>query len=293
MQIGVSLPVRELKDDLAAIREFASVAEELGFTHLRIPEQIVRKDSGHLHEPLTLLAYLAACTSTIELVPSVLVLPARQTGLVAKQAAEVDILSGGRLRLGVGVGGSRREFQALGQDFETRGRRCSEQMQLLKRLWTEEQVVFEGEFHQLNGVGIDPLPIQRPIPMWIGGASLPSDAVLRRIGEYADGWFALCSPEEYPALRARIDGYAREAGRRPDDIGTESGLGIHGRTEPEWLRILDERKATGVSHLCMRTLGGELDAKGHIDALNHVHTVLSDRGDFEAMALRSGQEEMA
>ena len=177
VKIGVSLPVRELADDLAAIRDFAGLAEELGFTHLRIPEQIARKDSGHLHEPLTLLSYLAACTSAIGLVPSVLILPARQTVLVAKQAAEIDRLSGGRLRLGVGVGRSRAEFQALGQDFATRGRRCSEQMGLLKQLWTQDEVVFEGEFDQVDHVGIDPLPIQRPIPMWIGGASAPSEPV--------------------------------------------------------------------------------------------------------------------
>ncbi len=280
MKIGVSLPVRELVDDLSAIRDFAALAEELGFTHLRIPEQIVRKDSGHLHEPLTLLAYLAGCTTTIGLVPSVLVLPARQTALVAKQAAEIDILSGGRLRLGIGVGRSRHEFEALGQDFANRGRRCSEQMQLLRRLWTEEEVVFEGEFHRLNGAGIDPLPIQRPIPMWIGGASVPSEPVLRRIGEHADGWFALCAPEQYPALRARIDEYARKAGRDPHDVGAESGLGIHGRTEAEWLGILEERKATGVTHLCMRTLGGGLSAKQHLDTLRGIHRTLSEKGYF-------------
>ena len=278
MRIGVSLPVRELKDDLAAIRDFAALAEEQGFTHLRIPEQIARRQSGHLHEPLTLLAYLAGVTARIELVPSVLVLPARQTALVAKQAAEIDVLSGGRLRLGIGVGASRREFQALGQDFATRGRRCSEQMVLLKRLWTEEAVSFEGAFHTLRDVGIDPLPIQRPIPMWIGGASEPSEPVLRRIGEHADGWFALCAPEQYAALRARIDDFARAAGRDPAEIGAESGLGIHGRTEAEWLGILAARRENGVTHLCMRTLGGELDAKQHLDALTRIHRILRDEG---------------
>ena len=123
LRLGVSLPVRELRDDLAAIRDFAALAEQLGFTHLRIPEQIIRTESGHLHEPLTLLAYLSALTERIERVPSVLVLPTRQTALVAKQAAEIDVLSAGRLRLGIGVGNSRREYRALGQDFKTRGRR--------------------------------------------------------------------------------------------------------------------------------------------------------------------------
>jgi probable F420-dependent oxidoreductase len=278
LRIGVSLPVRELRDDLSAIREFASRAEALGFTHLRIPEQIIRKDSGHLHEPLTLLAYLAGCTQSIELVPSVLILPARQTALVAKQAAEIDILSGGRLRLGIGIGNSRREFAALGQTFETRGRRCSEQMRLLKRLWTEPQLSFDGEFDRLSQVGIDPLPIQRPIPMWIGAASVPSEPVLQRIGELADGWFALCSPAQYPDLRERIDAHARAAGRDPKTIGAESGLGIHGRSRSEWLGILQQRKNAGVTHLCMRTLGGELNADGHLEALTEIQRILIEEG---------------
>ena len=114
--------------------------------------------------------------------------------------------------------------------------------------------------------------------MWIGGASVPSEPVLRRIGEHADGWFALCSPEEYPDLRARIDAHARAVGRNPGDIGAESGLGVQGRTEAEWLGILKQRQATGVTHLCMRTLGGGLDAEGHLDALARVHGILCDMG---------------
>jgi probable F420-dependent oxidoreductase len=281
MKIGVSLPVRELRDDLSAIRDFAAQAEDLGFTHLRVPEQIVRKDSGHLHEPLTLLAYLAGCTRKIELVPSVLVLPARQTALVAKQAAEIDVLSGGRLRLGIGVGSSRREYQALGQDFGTRGRRCSEQMALLKRLWTEPQLSFDGEFDQLSKVGIDPLPVQRPIPMWIGAAPVPSESVLRRIGEHADGWFALCAPEQTRELRARIDAFATAAGRNPGDIGSESGLGVSGRSDAEWLEILEARQQTGITHLCMRTLGGDFDAKGHLAELARIHSILADQGHID------------
>jgi probable F420-dependent oxidoreductase len=280
LRIGVSLPVRELTDDIAAICDFAVLAEEIGYTHLRIPEQIVRQDSGHLHEPLTLLAYLAGKTSTIELVPSVLVLPARQTALVAKQAAEIDRLGGGRLRIGVGVGSSRREFEALGQDFASRGRRCTEQMQLLKRFWTERSVDFEGEFHSVKGVGIDPLPIQRPIPMWIGGAPAPSEPVLRRIGEHADGWFAICEPEEFAPLRDRIDEFARAAGRDPSEIGTECGLRTQGRTREEWLGILEARKRGGITHLCMRTLGADLDASGHLDELRSIQGILVEEGHW-------------
>ena len=153
-------------------------------------------------------------------------------------------------------------------------------MRLLKLLWTLPEVSFDGEFDQLSKVGIDPLPIQRPIPMWIGAAVLPSEPVLKRIGEHADGWFALCSPEEYPALRARIDEHARAAGRDPAAIGSESGIGIHGRTEEEWLGILHARKNAGATHLCMRTLGGELDAKGHLDALTRVHQILVEEGQL-------------
>ena len=276
MKIGVSLPVRELRDDLGAIRGFAQLAEELGFTHLRVPDQIARGDSGHLHESLTLLCWVAGCTRSIELVPSVVALPARQTVLFAKQAAEIDLLSNGRLRLGIGVGSSRREYASLGQDFRTRGRRCSEQMQLLRRLWTERVVSFAGEFDRVEENGIDPLPVQRPIPMWIGGASSPSPAVLERIGRHADGWFALCAPEQYAAIRARIDGHAREAGRDPAAIGAESGVGIHGRTDTEWLDLVAARRATGVTHLCMRTLGGELGAAAHLDALRHIRKRLDD-----------------
>lgn len=281
MRIGVSLPVRELKDDLTAIRDFAQLAEELGFTHLRIPDQVARKDSGHLHEPMTLLAWVAGFTKTIELVPSVIVLPARQTVLFAKQAAEVDVLSGGRLRLGIGIGIHKREYGSLGQDFRTRGRRCSEQMQLLRRLWTEPEVTFEGEFDRVSSNGLDPLPIQRPIPMWYGGQSVPVRPVLERIGRYADGWFALCAPEQYAEIRAQIDSFAREAGRDPSEIGAESGVGIHGRTDEEWLGIVEARRETGITHLCMRTLGGEFDAKGHLEALRHVRKRLDacwDRG---------------
>ncbi len=276
MKIGVSLPVRELRDDLGAIRDFAQLAEELGYTHLRIPEQIARPDSGHLHEPMTLLAWVAGFTRTIELVPSVIVLPARQTVLFAKQAAEVDRLSQGRLRLGIGVGGHRREYGSLGQDFATRGRRCTEQMQLLKRLWTEPRVTFEGEFDRVSKNGIDPLPIQRPIPMWIGGASVPSRPVLERIGRHADGWFAICAPEQFAAIRSEIDAVAREAGRDPAEIGAESGVGVPGRTEAEWLGIVEARRATGVTHLCMRTLGGDLDAGGHLSLLREIRQRLDD-----------------
>ena len=271
MKIGVSLPVRELENDLGAIREFAQAAEEIGLNHLRIPEQVIRPGNKHLHEPLTLLAWLAGCTHKIELVPSVLILPVRQTALVAKQTAEIDVLSGGRLRLGIGVGGSAPEYQAMGVDFHTRGTRCSEQMQLLRRLWREQQITFRGKFHTIIESGINPLPVNRHIDMWIGASSVPGDAVVKRIGELSDGWFVLASPEEYPELRTRIDKAAAAAGRDPHSIGTEAGVAVVGPREAEWKTRVSNWHKTGLTHLCLRTLGGDLQGgNAHIARLRGV-----------------------
>ena len=270
MKIGVSLPVRDMQDDLGAIKAFAQTAEELGFTHLRVPDQVLRPDSGHLHEPMMLMAYIAAVTETIELVPSVIVLPSRQTALLAKQAAELDRLSSGRLRLGIGVGGSREEYQAMGQTFETRGARCDEQLELLKLLWTKPSVDFDGRWDRVMGAGLNPLPIQQPIPIWIGARPVPSDAVVKRIGTHANGWFVLCSPAEFPDVSAKIAAAADAAGRDPNDIGTEAGVAVVGSREAEWQdRVIGWQKA-GLTHLCIRTLGGDLDTQGHIDKLGEI-----------------------
>ena len=271
MRIGISLPVRELQGDLGAIRAFAQTADELGYTHLRVPDQVLRPDSGYVHEPLTLLAYVAAITQKIELVPSVIVLPSRQTVLVAKQAAELDVLSGGRLRLGIGVGPSAEEYRALGADFRTRGDRCEEQMTLLKQLWTQPTVEFDGRWDTVSGAGLNPLPIQRPIPLWIGAQSVPIPRIRRRIGRLADGWFVLCTPEEFPAIQADILRAAETAGRSPQDIGTEAGIAVVGPREAEWRdRVAGWRRA-GLSHVCLRTLGGGLDAQGHLDTMRRVY----------------------
>lgn len=271
MRIGISLPVRELENDMGAIKAFAQTAEELGFAHLRVPDQVLRPASGHLHEPLTLMAYIAAITETIELVPSIIVLPSRQTALVAKQAAEIDILSGGRLRLGIGVGGNEAEYAAMGADFHTRGARCEEQIALLKLLWTRETVDFDGQWDKVSGAGLNPLPIQRPIPLWIGASGSPTPRILKRIGAQADGWFVLASPEDYPGLLAEIHREAKAAGRDPNSIGAEAGVAVVGEREAEWKdRVTGWHKA-GLSHLCLRTLGIGLDAEGHLDKMAQAH----------------------
>ncbi len=267
MKIGVSLPIRELKDDIGALVAFAQAADELGYSHLRVPDQVLRPNSGHLHEPLIALAYIAAATKNIELCPSVIVAPARQTVLLAKQLATLDAMSGGRVRLGIGVGGSAPEYEALGEDFHTRGRRCEEQIDLLRRLWTEETVDFDGRWDTVQGAGLDPLPVQRPIPIWIGAAGVPVPRILRRMGRQADGWFVLCSPEQFDDVKAEIDAAAVDAGRDPDEVGTEAGVAVVGAREAEWKDRVQGWQAKGVGRICLRTLGGGLDADGHIAKL--------------------------
>ena len=264
MRFGISLPVRELGDDIAAIKEFAQAAEELGFTHLRVPDQVIRADSGALHEPHTVMTFIAAVTSTIELVPSVIILPARPTVLVAKQAATLDSLSGGRLRLGIGVGRYPEEYEALGADFHNRGARCEEQMELLRLLWTQETVEFDGKWGKVSGAGLNPLPVQRPIPMWIGAAGVPVQRIRRRIGRQADGWFNLASPEEFGEVRDDIFREAEAAERDPKSIGIEAGVAVVGPREPEWKSRVAGWRDMGLTHICLRTLGGGLEAHEHI-----------------------------
>ncbi len=263
MRIGISLPVRELKDDLGALKAFAQAADDLGYTHLRVPDQVIRPKSGHLHEPLMVLSYIAAVTRRIELVPSVIVAPARQTALLAKQLASLERMAGGGVRLGLGVGGSAAEYAALGADFHTRGRRAEEQIDLLRRLWAERDVDFEGRWDRIDGNGIDPLP-SAAIPIWIGAAGVPVPRIRQRIGRQADGWFVLCDPEQFDALKADIDGAASAAGRDPAVIGTEAGVAVVGPREAEWQERVVGWRGKGLTHLCLRTLGGGLDADGHI-----------------------------
>ncbi len=270
MKIGISLPVRELENDLGAIKAFAEAADELGFAHLRVPDQVIRHGGGHLHEPMTILAYIAAVTSDIELVPSVIILPSRQTVLVAKQAAELDLLTGGRVRLGIGVGNNADEYLALGQDFKTRGARCVEQIELLRLLWTRETVEFEGNWDKVSGAGINPLPIQRPIPIWMGTASDPVVSVIKRLGRQTDGWFVICTPENYMAIMEKIREEARSAGRDPSTIGSEAGVAVVGPRESEWQDRVSGWREAGLTHVCLRTLGGKLKADEHVSTMRRV-----------------------
>ncbi len=262
MQLGVTLPGQHIPADPSAIADFAQAVEGLGFSHLVTIEHVAGADLTNrpdwdgrttledFHEPLVLFGYLAGMTRRLELVTDVVVLPQRQTVLVAQQAAEVDLLSGGRLRLGIGVGWVEPEFRALNQDYHTRGARIEEQIAVLRALWTQEVVTFHGRWHHIEEMGIRPRPRQRPIPIWLGGHV---EASYRRIGALGDGWMPLFDPveeaeEAYQAIE-RIHGYAREAGRDPHNIGIEAVVPLVGRTPDDWLRDVEGWRALGATHL--------------------------------------------
>lgn len=280
MRVGVVFPQTELGGDPGAVRAYAQQVEALGFTHILAYDHVVGADRNvhkgfegpydvetTFHEPFVMFGYLAAITS-LELVTGVIILPQRQTALVAKQAAEVDLLSSGRLRLGIGVGWNAVEYEALGEDFGNRGKRSAEQIALLRRLWTEPVVTFEGEFHRVTGAGLAPLPVQRPIPVWIGAASAPG---YRRAGRLADGWFPMMLPgPRLDEARAVVEQAAVEAGRDPGSIGMEGRVtwrGDAGAAAEE----LAGWAAAGASHVSVNTMGAGLKTvDDHLAALTTV-----------------------
>lgn len=266
MRIGISLPVRELGGDLGAIREFAQTAEHVGYTHLRVPDQLLRPGAGYIREPLMTLAFLAGITERIELVPSVIVAPARQTVLLARQVADLELLTRGRLRLGLGVGGNEAEYRALGQDFHTRGARLAEQIDLLRRLWREDVVTFSGRWDHVDGAGLNPRP-ERDIPIWIGGRGVPVVTVRHRIARRADGWFVTCGPHEYLEVREDVDNEARRAGRDPSELGTEAGVSVVGDEHGEWRGVLETWRNLGLTHLCLRTFGAKMSPEQHLSTM--------------------------
>ena len=268
MRIGVVYPQTELGGDPGAVRAYRQRVEELGFAHLLAYDHVLGADPAvhegwagpydidtTFHEPLVMFGYLAAVTTTLELVTGVIILPQRQTALVAKQAAEVDLLSGGRLRFGVGLGWNAVEYEALGEQFGNRGRRSEEQLELLRLLWTQRSVTVTGRHHRVTGAGIAPLPVQRPIPLWIGAAA---PRALARVGRFADGWFPMVGPG--PSLQealAVIDAAARDAGRDPARIGMEGRVNWQ-RDHDRVIADIDAWAATGATHLSVNTMGAGL-----------------------------------
>jgi probable F420-dependent oxidoreductase len=278
MRIGVVFPQTEIGADAGAVRAYAEHVEGLGFTHLLAYDHVVGADPNvhagwdgpydlhnTFHEPLVTFGYLAAVTTSLELVTGILILPQRQTVLVAKQAAEVDLLSGGRLRLGIGLGWNAVEYEALGEDFSNRGKRSEEQVDLMRTLWTEQTVTYHGTYHQVTGAGLAPLPIQRPIPVWFGASS---PRARRRAGRLGDGWFPMVGPGPKLELALQeVAQAAREAGRDPAQIAMEGRISWNGNADDlaAGLRVWAD---AGASHVSINTMGAGLaSVDDHLRAL--------------------------
>lgn len=279
MQIGVVFPQTEFGNDPGAIRAYAQTVEALGYTHVLAYDHVLganpeRPGGWHgpytfrhpFHEPFVLFSFMAAVTTQLHFVTGVLILPQRQTALVAKQAATLDVLSGGRLRLGVGIGWNPVEYEALGENFHTRGRRCEAQIQLLRRLWTEPLVTVHDEWHHISDAGINPLPVQRPIPIWLGGHA---DAVLDRIARLADGWLPnYRTAQEAANALTRLDVYLARYGRARQELGIEPRLHYADGDMAYQHRLITDWLAAGATHFSINTMGcGFTKPDQHMQAL--------------------------
>jgi len=278
-------------NDPAVIRDVVQAVDGAGFDRVYAAEhvvgghpdraegQVVHTNVVPYHEPFVLFGFMAAVTQRVELMTAVLVLPQRQTALVAKQAAELDVLSGGRAALGVGVGRNWMEYEALDVDFRTRGRRLEEQVEVLRRLWTEDYVTFDGEFHHLDRIGLNPGPVRRPIPIWMGsfrGAVV--DKVLARAARTADGWLPQFPPDdEFRAVLDRFWAHADAAGRDRSTIGIDCPVPIRADDDPaKWVREVAAFEALGATHVRVMTQGGGFRTpQEHLDAALRWHRVVT------------------
>ncbi|MEE3248498.1 MAG: LLM class F420-dependent oxidoreductase [Chloroflexota bacterium] len=293
MKTGAVFPQTEIGADPAAVRDYVQAVEELGYSHMMVYDHVLGADTSHhanwqgsytsesmFHEPFVLFGYLAGITTTIELVTAVLILGQRQTALVAKQAAEVDLLTGGRLRLGVGVGWNHVEYEALNQEFSNRGQRYAEQIRLLREFWTQEVVEFEGRYHKVDYAGVNPQPVQRPIPIWMGAGGradpVPTDRVLRRVARLADGWFPQMQPgDDARATVERLKVFAKEAGRDAATIGMEPRINL-GNGDPEfWQEQAEVWEDMGATHISVNTMRAGLNTpQDHINAIQQFKEVI-------------------
>lgn len=280
MRIGVVFPQTELGSDPAVLRTYGQRVEELGFAHILAYDHVVGADpavhrgfqgpydiDSTFHEPFVMFGYLAAVTS-LELVTGVIILPQRQTVLAAKQAAEVDVLTGGHFRFGIGLGWNAVEYEALGESFTNRGKRSEEQVEVMRKLWTERSVTFNGKYHTVTGAGLAPLPTQRPIPVWFGAAS---DRAYERAGRLGDGWFPMVQPG--PGLDdalEQVNRAAEMAGRDPKELGME-GRVSWSDDRNKLAADIHAWKAAGATHLSVNTMkAGFANVDQHLAALEQV-----------------------
>jgi probable F420-dependent oxidoreductase len=279
MQTGLVYPQTEYPTDPAAVRDYAQTAEALGFTHVLAYDHVLGANPDrpggwtgpYTHrdpfmEPFVLFTYMAAVTTRLGFIPGILILPQRETALVAKQAATLDVLCSGRLRLGVGTGWNEVEYVALSQEFSTRGRRQEEQLEVLRLLWTQELVTYKGRWHDIPDAGINPLPVQRPIPLWFGGHA---NVVLRRAARLGDGWLpGFRTAEAAREHLDRLDGYLAEAGRDRAAFGLEPRLHWGNGDLDALGRALEGWRAAGATHISLNTMGAGFRTAGeHLAAI--------------------------
>ena len=286
MQIGAVFPQTEIGADRGGVRAYAQAIEDIGFGHVLAYDHVLGADpDGHpgfsgpythrsmFHEVLVLLGFMAGVAPRLGLGTAVIIAPQRQTVLLAKQAAEVDMLSGGRLRLGLGLGWNAVEYEGLGVAWEARGRRFEEQIELMRRLWTEPVVTFDGRFHRVTAAGLNPLPIQKPIPIWIGANS---ERAMRRAARMADGFMPLRPLEGgWERTFELIHRWLDEEGRDPGSLGMEPSINVSRGTPEGWRQAAQEWRRRGATHLMLNTMGGGLEGPdAHIQALERAWTAL-------------------
>jgi probable F420-dependent oxidoreductase len=286
MQVGVVFPQTEIGADVGGVRAYAEAVQDMGYEHLLAYDHVLGADpAGYpgwpgpythksmFHEPFALFGFIAGIAPRLGLVTGVIILPQRQTALVAKQAIEIDVLTNGRFRLGVGIGWNWVEYEGLGKDFKNRARRFEEQIELIRRLTTEPVITFEGRYETVRAAGLNPLPIQRPLPIWIGGSAEPA---LKRAAEIGDGFFPQRPLEGgWPATIAKMRVWREAAGKSWDGFGVEARLNAGTGTPDEWRKTVEQWRGLGATHISVNTMGGGLEGPdAHVARLREALEVL-------------------
>ncbi len=285
MKLGVTFPQNVIGGDPILVRDFAQTVEGLGYSHLVVYDHVVGvnptaypdwtgpyNSQDLFHDPFTLLSYIAGITERIELSPQVVILAQRQAVLVAKQAASTDVLSGGRLRLGVGIGWNKVEFTALNENFHGRGKRSEEQIEVMRALWADPHVVFEGKYHTIPDAGINPLPT-RPLEVWIGGSA---EATYERLGRIGDGWLYIYGgPDQVQPALDKIHASAKKVGRDPSEIGLDCWTGAGSGTADDWRAAIEAWRKVGATHITVNTIfgRGQFKAVTGRDAATHLKVI--------------------
>jgi probable F420-dependent oxidoreductase len=253
MKYGTGYALAALPDPIA-VRDFGQALDGAGFDFTAVGGHVLSQPAGtHERPPMTyvgpfydhfvLYSYLAAVTERIHFISSIIILPEWPTAIVAKQAAELQFFSRGRFELGIGISWSEPEYKAMGQNIKNRGRRVEEQVDVLRKLWSEPFVTFEGKYHSFDNIGLNRLPAQ-PIPVWFGTTF--DEKVMQRVARQADGWMPLGDPtEKLPELKKMMEA----AGRDPSKLMVRSGVTAGEGGAAAWVEAGKKLQAGGVTHI--------------------------------------------